>query len=444
MRPILAALLPALLATPAAADWQQVLDAARGQTVYWNAWGGDPRTNAFIEWAGERTEELYGVSIEHVKLSDTGEAVARVVAEKAAGKTEGGGIDLIWINGPNFLAMKEQDLLHGPFVADLPNARYLDLTAGSAAATDFTVPTDGFESPWRLARFIFAYDTARVDEPPFTTAGFVDWAAANPGRFTHPVPANFMGATFLKQALIGLLPDPSRSSRSPRRTRRSPRSRRRSGAGTTRCARICGRRGGRSRKTNRLQQQMLNDGEVDFAMYFDPAAPAAAISQGLLPETVRVLVPDGGTIGNVSFVAITWNAANRDGAMVVANFLLDPATQAEMQNIEVLGSFSVLDPAKLSAEEAALFDALPSSPALPEPRGTRPHARRAASELDDPDRRGVGDALHRMNGRRPAPPPRGADGRRAGRDRPGGVRALGDGEGRLRDSARHRGGPPVA
>jgi putative thiamine transport system substrate-binding protein len=65
-----------------------VLDAARGQTVYWNAWGGDPRTNAFIEWAGERTEELYGVAIEHVKLSDTGEAVARVVAEKAAGRTK--------------------------------------------------------------------------------------------------------------------------------------------------------------------------------------------------------------------------------------------------------------------------------------------------------------------------------------------------------------------
>ena len=90
-----------------------------------------------------------------------------------------------------------------------------------------------------------------------------------------------------------------------------------------------------------------------------------AIEQGLLPETVRVLVPEAGSIGNISFVAIPYNAANREGAMVVANFLLDPATQVQMQNIEVLGSFSVLDPAKLSAEEAALFDGLPSSPALP-------------------------------------------------------------------------------
>jgi putative thiamine transport system substrate-binding protein len=364
MRPILAALLPALLASPAAADWQAVLDAARGQTVYWNAWGGDPRTNAFIAWAGERTEERYGVAIEHVKLSDTGEAVARVLAEKSAGKTEGGGIDLIWINGPNFLAMKEQDLLHGPFVENLPNARFLDLAPGSPATTDFTVPTDGLESPWRLARFVYAYDTARVTEPPATTAGFADWAAANPGRMTHPVPANFMGATFLKQALIELTPDDGVLAVPPTDA---------TFAEVTAplwawydALRPHLWQEGRTFPENEsLQQQMLNDGVVDFAMYFDPAAPAAAIAQGLLPETVRVLVPEGGSIGNVSFVAIPFNAANREGAMVVANFLLDPATQAEMQNIEVLGSFSVLDPGKLSAEEAALFADLPSAPALP-------------------------------------------------------------------------------
>ncbi len=364
MRTILAALCTALLAAPAAADWQATLDAARGQTVYWNAWGGDPRTNAFIDWAGERTEELYGVAIEHVKLSDTGEAVARVLAEKAAGRDDGGGIDLIWINGPNFLAMKEQGLLYGPFVADLPNARFLDLSPGSAATTDFTVPTEGFESPWRLARFVFAYDMARVDAPPATTAGFAGWAAANPGRMTHPVPSNFMGATFLKQALVDLVPDAG--------VLQEPATDATYDAVTAPlwawydALRPNLWQEGRTFPENEsVQQQLLNDGEVDFAMYFDPGAPAAAIAQGLLPESVRVLVPETGSIGNVSFVAIPFNAANRDGAMVVANFLLDPATQAEMQNIEVLGSFSVLDPARLSPEERALFAGLPSSPALP-------------------------------------------------------------------------------
>ena len=128
-----------------------------------------------------------------------------------------------------------------------------------------------------------------------------------------------------------------------------------------------------------VQQQMLNDGEIDIAMSFDPASTAASIAQGLLPESARVFVPEGGTIGNISFVAIPYNAANAAGAQVVANFLLAPEVQARMQNIEVLGSFSVLDPARLDAQAQAAFEALPSAPALPRledlgPTLPEPHA----------------------------------------------------------------------
>ncbi|MEZ5753616.1 MAG: ABC transporter substrate-binding protein [Paracoccaceae bacterium] len=360
-----AALVAVVIAGPALADdWQATLDAARGQTVYWNAWGGDDRTNAFIAWVGQETERLYGVKVEQVKLTDTAEAVTRVVSEKAAGQDEGGSVDMIWINGPNFLAMKEQGLLHGPFVADLPNAKYLDLSPTSPNAVDFTVPVEGMESPWRLAKFVFNHDTARVAAPPTSMAGFVDWAAANPGRFTHPDPSNFMGATFLKQALIELAPDAAVLQQPVTEE-----------AFATASAPLWAWydalrpnlwRGGESFPENQsVQQQLLNDGEIDMAMSFDPASTAAAIAQGLLPETVRVFVPEGGSIGNVSFVAIPYNAANAEGAEVVANFLLDPATQAHMQNIEVLGSFSVLDPAKLDDAAKAAFAALPSAPALP-------------------------------------------------------------------------------
>lgn len=209
LSPSAALLAATLAASPALADWSDTLAAARGQTVYWNAWGGDARTNAFITWVGQETSRLYGVEVSHVRLTDTAEAVTRVISERAAGQDSGGAVDMIWINGPNFLAMKEQGLLHGPFVADLPNAIYLDLSPTSANSVDFTVPVDGMESPWRLAQFVFNHDTARAPEPPRDMAGFVDWAAANPGRFTHPHPSNFMGASFLKQALIALAPDAS-------------------------------------------------------------------------------------------------------------------------------------------------------------------------------------------------------------------------------------------
>jgi len=374
-----AAFAASLATAPAHADdWQATLDAARGQTVYWNAWGGDGRTNAFIDWVGVETEARFGVTVRHVKLTDTAEAVTRVLAEKAAGRDAGGSVDMIWINGPNFLAMKEQGLLHGPFVATLPNAQYLDLSPAAPATVDFTEPVEGMESPWRLARFVFAYDTARTDAPPTTMADFVPWAAANPGRMTHPDPSNFMGATFLKQALIELTPDAS--------LLQSPAD---DASFATATAPLWDWydalrpnlwRGGTAFPENEsIQQQLMNDGEVDIAMYFDPAAPAAAIRAGLLPETTRVFVPEGGSIGNISFVAIPYNAANREGAMVVANFLLAPETQAEMQNIDVLGAFSVLDPAKLDDAARAAFAALPDDPALPRledlgPTLIEPHA----------------------------------------------------------------------
>ena len=96
------ALAAASSAAHADAAWDAVLAKAKGETVYWNAWGGDERTNGFIAWAGEQLRSRYGVEVRQVKLTDTGEAVARVVAEKSAGRDADGAVDLIWINGPEF------------------------------------------------------------------------------------------------------------------------------------------------------------------------------------------------------------------------------------------------------------------------------------------------------------------------------------------------------
>jgi putative thiamine transport system substrate-binding protein len=345
-------------------QWQQTLDQAAGQTVYWHAWGGDVRTNDFITWVGQQTDDLYDVQLKQVKLSSTAEAVTQVIAEKAAGENTNGAVDMIWINGPNFLAMKQQGLLHGPFVSQLPNSKYVDLGPASPASVDFTEAVAGLEVPWRLARFVFIYNSNTVKKAPSSMAQMLTWAKANPGRLTHPTINNFMGASFLKQALIELTPDPS--------VLQQPAT---DQTFTTATAPLwrwydaikphLWRAGTSFPENESIQQQMLSDGEVDIAMAFDPAAAAAGIASGLLPESARIFVPSQGSLGNISFVAIPYNASHTAGAKVVANFLLQPETQAHMQNIKVLGSFSVLDPQKLDSQQQAAFAALPSSKALP-------------------------------------------------------------------------------
>ena len=361
-----------------AQTWQDTVDAARGQTVYWHAWGGDPRTNNYIDWVDAQMQARFGIAVEHVPLTDTAEAVTRVLSERAAGQNTGGAVDLIWINGPNFLAMKEQDLLFGPFVQRLPNARFVDLSPDAPASVDFTVPVDGLEAPWRLAKFVFIHDSARVPNPPQSMGELLDWARDNPGRFTHPDPANFMGASFLKQALISLVDTPA--------TLQNPVSEADYGALTAplwawydALRPLMWREGETFPENESIQARLLNDGEIDITMSFDPSYAAAAINLGLLPDTARVFVPEGGTLGNISFVAIPYNAAHIEGAQVVADFLLSPEAQAHMQNIDNLGAFSVLDPALMDAEAAAFFADLPQSPALPEladlgPTLLEPHA----------------------------------------------------------------------
>jgi putative thiamine transport system substrate-binding protein len=341
-----------------AASFDDALAEARGQTVYWHAWGGDPQINDYIEWIGAEVEARHGIELVHVKLTDTAEAVARVVAEKAAGRTEGGAVDLIWINGENFASMKAQDLLFGPFAQDLPNFRYVDTAGKPTTLVDFTVPTEGLEAPWGMAQFVFLYDTAVVAEPPRSIPALLEWVEANPGRFTYPAPPDFIGSTFLKHVLAELTDRPEALQR--------PMDQAEFAAVTAplwawleEARPHLWRKGASYPLSGPALQQLLDDGEVDYAMAFNPADASAAISAGRLPETVRTFILEDGTIGNTHFLAIPFNAAHAAGAMAVADFLMSPEAQAHKQDPRVWGDGTVLDLAALPPKDRARFDALP-------------------------------------------------------------------------------------
>jgi len=361
-----AALLGSAASVRAEAAWDAVLAKARGETVYWNAWGGDERTNGFIAWVGDVVQQRYGITLRQVKLADTGEAVARVVAEKSAGRDHDGTVDLIWINGANFLSMKEKGLLFGPFVDKMPNASLIDRTAKSSNVTDFTVPVDGMESPWRVAQFVFIYDSAKVGAPPRTLAALTDWIKAHPGRFTHPDPKDFIGASFLKQVLVDLAPHRERLAQAATdaefAAETAP-----LWAWYDSVRPSFWRKGEQFPADGPAQRQLMDDGEVDFALSFDPAEAAASVEAGRLQPSARVTMLSDGMIGNTSFVAIPYNSPHSDGAMVVANFLLDPEAQAHAQDIRALGAYNVLDMAKLTSAQRKLFIDLPASPSLPGP-----------------------------------------------------------------------------
>jgi putative thiamine transport system substrate-binding protein len=353
-------------AAPENRPWPEILASAKGQTVYWNAWGGDERTNAFIAWAGDEVKRRYGVTIQQVKLKDTAEAVTRVVAEKSAGRNSNGSVDLIWINGPNFLAMKSQGLLYGPITQSLPNYRFVDTERKRSNVIDFTVPVDGLAAPWRLAQFVYIYDSARykLADMPKSASALLAFAQQHPGRVTHPTVRNFLGTTFLKQSLYDLLPDTS--------ALQQPATDATFGPVTAplwawydQLRPALWRAGREFPESGPAERQLMNDGAIDIHMAFDPAEAAVSIANQLLPPGARTFVMARGAIGNTSFVAIPYNAAHKEAAMVVADFLLEPATQARAQDPDWGGKFTVLDLAKVPAAERGLFAPKAGMPGLP-------------------------------------------------------------------------------
>ena len=347
-----------------AGDWAAVLAQAKGQEVFFHAWGGDPKINAFIAWVGQEVAARYGVTLTHVKLAATSDAVARVQAEQAAGKDSGGAVDLIWINGANFSAMKRAGMLFGPFAENLPNWSLVDTKGKPATVTDFTEPTQGMESPWAMAQLVFEYDSAKLATPPKSIQALADWAQQNPGRFTYPQPPDYLGLTFLKQVLYALLPDPAilQHPAAPDEPNLAP-----LWTFLDALHPNLWRQAKAFVANESALGQLLADDEVSISFAFNPGRASAEIASGALPDTMRTFVLEGGTIGNASFVAIPFNAAAAAGAQVVANLLLDPAVQARAQNPTVLGFQTVLNMAALTPAALALFNKAPRGPATLSP-----------------------------------------------------------------------------
>ena len=183
-----------------AADWQEIEANAKGQTIYFYAWGGSSTINQYIEAWATIAQRRYDVNVEHVKVDDISITIQGIQTAKRVGRSDQGSVDVMWINGENFARMKRDGLLGAPFVADLPSSSAINLAEPTIAA-DFSVPTDGLEAPWGRAQLVFIVDQARLAEPPKSMAELPDYAEDNVGRVTYPEPPNFHGTTFLKQVL---------------------------------------------------------------------------------------------------------------------------------------------------------------------------------------------------------------------------------------------------
>ncbi|MGR5433397.1 ABC transporter substrate-binding protein [Vibrio owensii] len=326
-------------ATSHSEEWQKIEQQADGQTVYFHAWGGSQEINRYIQWAGKELKSRYNVTLNHVKVTDISETTTRLIAEKAAGKNSGGSVDMVWINGENFKSMKDNQLLFGPFVDDLPSWQYVDKTL--PVDVDFSEPTDGLEAPWGVGQLVFIYDEETLNNPPSSYAEMLSYAKAFPNRLTYPRPPEFHGTSFIKSLLIELSNnDPAlqkpvtdeafKTVTQPLWTYLDE-------------FHSVAWRGGKQFPGGTAETvQLLDDGQIDLAVTFNPNAVYSAQSSGNLAESTKAYAMDAGALSNIHFLAIPWNANASAGAQVAINFLLSPEAQSRKGDINIWGDPSVL------------------------------------------------------------------------------------------------------
>ena len=343
-------------------SWDEVVAAAEGQTVKLWMYGGDEQGNAYVNDVLVLAAAEQGVTLEQVPIADTPDALNRILSEVQAGETDGE-VDLVWVNGNNFGTGKEAGAWECGWTDLLPNMALTD-PADPLLLDDFGTPVDGCEAPWHKAQFTFVYNSDTVTDVPSTLDELLDWARANPGRFTYPAPPDFTGSVFVREVLYSVsggyenvplaYSEEAFEELTPALYDE-----------LTDLAPSLWRGGETYPQNSNELNELFANGEVDFTMTYGPATLTELVADGTYPAGTQVLTLDEGTVGNASFLGLASTSGSKAGAMVVANLALSVEQQVAKAEPDVWGQFTVLDLDQLSDEERALFEALPTSPVVP-------------------------------------------------------------------------------
>lgn len=338
----------------ASAEWDEIVEAARGTTVTFYGWGGDENRNNWLNTTvADYVKENYDITLEVVGM-DINDILSKLSGEKQA-ESASGSIDMIWINGENFYSAKDNGLLYGPFTDKLPNMEnYVDLT-DPETLNDFCMPIEGYEAPYAKAQVVLFHDSAVTPEEPASAQELLDFCKQYPGKVTYPALPDFTGSAFVRNIIYELCGweqfqdmqsdyDTVKAAIEPALEylrELNP---------------YLWNEGKTFPESSTALDAMFADGEVVLNMSYSPFSVATGIAEGTYADTTRTFVFDNGTIGNTNYMAIAFNSPNKAGAMVVINAIL--SADMQLTQYEQLRELPVVSYDKLSDQEKAAFDAV--------------------------------------------------------------------------------------
>lgn len=307
-------------------QWSKILKEAKGQTVNWYMWGGSDTINNYVNKViGGKAAEL-GIKLNQVKLNATADAVNKVLGEKQAGNLTKGSVDMIWINGENFLTGKQANIWDCGWSTKIPNAKYVDWLS-TAINTDFGLPVDGCEAPWASATAALVYDSAKVPSSAVkSAASFADWVKKNPGAYTYPAPPDFNGSMTVRRWAY-YANGSAEPFMGPFNQDRYNVASKKAFDFLNQLKPSLWRKGSTYPANIGELEKLYANGEISAYISYGAKTAPNQVEKGLFPSSTRVAAWTDGHIGNTNYVTIPFNSPNKAAAYVVANIIDSPEAQ---------------------------------------------------------------------------------------------------------------------
>ncbi len=334
-------------------SWEQITEKAKGTTVTWLKYTGDKKANKYIDDVlVPRMKERFGITLRIIPGQGSS-IVSSIMSEKEA-NVEKGQTDIVWINGETFFQIQQFQGLFGPIDYKLPSSEFINYE-DPIIKYDFQQEIKGYEAPWGKASFIALTDGAKVKNPPVSMQDFEAYWKANPGKFTLSL--DFTGYTLLKTWLIEIAGGSANLNGNFDQKKYDEYSTKLWDF-INRNKKYFWKKGETFPESAVTIAQLYATGEVNFGFSFGFTAVDKGIKEGLFPKTTIGYVLKSGSIHNANYLAIPYNAPNKEGALVVINYLISPEAQIEKSDINNGGGSPIFDISKLSPEMKAKYDAL--------------------------------------------------------------------------------------
>ena len=235
-----------------------------------------------------------------------------------------------------------------PADAKVPNAKNLN-PAGI---------TSKYDLPYRGSQVLLAYDSAKVADAdvPKTFAALIEWVKKNPGQFTYCRPdKGGSGGNFVTRAIYEVTgKDPTKFK--PGAADPALLADYAKAWDLLRSIHDATFENGSYPAGNQPALQLLANGSISMVSAWSDQA-IQALSKGVLPETIKLVqFEDLPMPGGYAHLSVPKNAANLDGALELANFLL--STDIQVSVIENIGGFPAVDWKTLPAELQQRFNSV--------------------------------------------------------------------------------------